>query len=657
MSDGSGTTAWSYDAAGHAVTERRTIAGITKTISYTYNLDGSVATITYPSGRQVAYTVSNAQRLTAAKDVASGTQYAAFASYAAPGSLQGVITGQISGGFGGVTEAHSYNSRLEYTSTQASSSNGTALNLSFNYNLPGGNNGSVSSVTNNVDVGRTETFQYDPLNRIGAASSQAASGADCWGQSFTIDALANMTQINLTQCSGTLLNVTVDGNNRFVGFGYDAVGNLTGDGTLTYSFDAENRMSAAASVNYIYDGNGLRVKKSNGTLYWRSISGDAIAESDLAGNVTGEYVFFAGRRVARRDSSGNLFYYFSDAVGNTRTITDATGHVCYDADFTPYGYEMIHTNTCPQNYKFTGYERDPETGLDYAFARYYNPRLGRFMSTDPLGGSVSSPQSLNQYAYVENNPANVADPAGMAPQCRGVSANCFGFLSGGNNGIGPNCNVDGLETPCGLFSSDATVAIPPGLSTAGFINGQAYFLRFDSDPDVNSFELFYPSLTAGQIETLGLPTEFAPGSDNSSSTQQTQSPNNVNQNQTCLAANIAQINRVSNLNISSSNLVNPPYIFNGGLNFDFSVPGAAPSDLAAGRYPSSTFNLITGIGHSLHVTSPGGADPSTYGIGQNGAFTFTTHIDSAYATWHTPVGAFIHWFVDVRDKGIHRKPC
>lgn len=125
----------------------------------------------------------------------------------------------------------------------------------------------------------------------------------------------------------------------------------------------------------------------------------------------------------------------------------------------------------------------------------------------------------------------------------------------------------------------------------------------------------------------------------------------------CLAANILEINSVSKLNVSGKNLVGSPYTFNGGMDFDFSVPGASPSELAAGRYPSSTFNFLTGIGPSLHVTSPGGGDPSTYGIGANGAFNFTTHIDSAYSTWHTPAGALTHWYVDVRSKGAHRGPC
>ncbi|PYU23414.1 MAG: hypothetical protein DMG32_16195 [Acidobacteria bacterium] len=471
MCDGSGAAAWSYDAAGRVSAEARTIAGITKTISYAHNLDGSISTVTYPSGRQVAYTVSDAQRLTSAKDVASGTQYAIQASYAPPGPLRSLIFGQV-GGTGGITESRSYNNRLQYTATQATSSAGTALNLSLGYSLPGGNNGTIASITNNVDNGRTLSFQYDPLNRISSAATQATSGVDCWGQSFTPDALANLNSIGLTQCSGYPLSVTVDGNNHInssTAYAYDAAGNMTLDGSgLTYSFDAENRILQASGMSggpycYAYDGNGLRVaKKSNATtcaqgtvatIYWRGISGAAIAESDSAGNITNEYVFFVGRRIARLDSGGNVFYLFADHLGTTRAITlgngPNTGAVCYDAEFTPYGQEMSHTErlqttACPQNYKFTGYERDPETGLDYAFARYYSYRLGRFLSVDPVGGSTFDPQSFNRYAYTVNNPTNSIDPLGL----KNVPGGARWYINGG--GGGGSCTADGLDIPCFL---------------------------------------------------------------------------------------------------------------------------------------------------------------------------------------------------------------
>src|SRR5262249_8059581 len=151
------------------------------------------------------------------KDVTNNIQFATAASYAATGQFQALITGQISGGFTGVNESHTYNSSLEYTSTKAlpPSPSPAAMDLTLNYNLSGGDNGTVTSITNSADTGRTQTLTYDSLNRIASATSQATSGVDCWGESLTPDALANLNTITATQCSppGTL-SVSVDGNNH-----------------------------------------------------------------------------------------------------------------------------------------------------------------------------------------------------------------------------------------------------------------------------------------------------------------------------------------------------------------------------------------------------------------------------------------------------------
>jgi RHS repeat-associated protein len=121
------------------------------------------------------------------------------------------------------------------------------------------------------------------------------------------------------------------------------------------------------------------------------------------GNTTNEYIFFGGR-VARRDSSGNVYYYFADRLGSSRTVTNATGSICYDTDFYPFGSDLAFSNTCAQNYKFAGMERDPEDGLDHTTLRQYTSNLGRWLSPNPVAGSAVNPQSLNRYAYALNNP-------------------------------------------------------------------------------------------------------------------------------------------------------------------------------------------------------------------------------------------------------------
>lgn len=473
MSDGSGSTSWCYDQAGRIVAEQRTIAGITKTTQYGYNLDGSLASITYPSGHVISYNVGNAERALSATDTGNNVNYAATASYAPQGAVASIIYGKVSGGFNGTTEQRSYSStRSQLSSIAATSSGGTAENLSYNYALPGGNNGSVSSITNNANTNLNESFSYDALSRIMSASTQSNSASGCWGQSFGAsgvpdDQWSNLTQMTATQCSTGQLSVAANSStNRITtsGYQYDSDGDMTADGSgYTYSFDAENRMASATGMSggpycYTYDGNGMRVEKANGNtcsspttvdkLYWRDIFGDTIAETDSTGSTTNanyhEYVFMAGRRIASRDGLGNVNYYYADALGSTVAMVDGSGNACYETTYTPYGEEHATLTSCSTNYKFAGYEQDQETGLYYAFARYYNPRLGRFMSADPLRGDIGNPQSLNRYAYVLNNPLNAVDPTGMSVDmtpggCPPENISCessTGEIVGGGNGGG-----------------------------------------------------------------------------------------------------------------------------------------------------------------------------------------------------------------------------
>jgi RHS repeat-associated protein len=179
----------------------------------------------------------------------------------------------------------------------------------------------------------------------------------------------------------------------------------------------EGRQTSAAGVSYTYDGDGKRVEKSNGKLYWFGANSDPLLETDLTGNLQNEYIFFGGKRLARRDSSGSVYYYFGDHLGTSRVITTNAGAICYDADFYPFGGERTITNTCAQNYKFTGKERDSETGNDYFGARFYESNLGRFMSVDPSRKSAnpSDPQGWNRYAYTLNNPLAFVDRNGKWP--------------------------------------------------------------------------------------------------------------------------------------------------------------------------------------------------------------------------------------------------
>jgi RHS repeat-associated protein len=491
LADQAGTATYTYDILGRLTGETRTLTGangaaISKNISYTYNLDGSVKTLTYPSGNVVTYTPDSAGRTLSAVDSGSGINYVTGATYGPNNALTGFISGN-SGTFAGITNAFIYNKRLQPLTMSATASSQTVFSIGYDFHTGNGttgngtDNGNVFGITNYKDTTRSQTFTYDSLNRLMSAQN---AGTDCnatvlggnkkfWGNIYGYDAwgnLLNKTKIGAA-CAGESLSVTAGPDNRLgSGYLYDAAGNMTFNATAptqTYTYDQENRLIGAAGYTYTYDADGNRVRKSNGnlaangTLYWYMTPG-VVSEADLAGTSKSEYVFFDGERVARRDGAtgtGGVFYYFSDHLKTASVITDASGVIKAESDYYPWGGELQFVNNDSNDYKYGGHERDNESGLDYFGARYYSNGLGRFITPDwsakpvPVPyAELGDPQSLNQYAYVRNNPLSKNDPdghcgapAGLKPGQTGVCVASYiqtkWFKAPGRgDGRGPNPN-------------------------------------------------------------------------------------------------------------------------------------------------------------------------------------------------------------------------
>jgi len=471
MCDGSGGTSWVHDPMGRVKQERRAIGTLTVShyIDYTYNPDGSLKVLQTPPMKQLNYTFDMAGRPTQLVDSTDNINFALSATYAPAGELAGATLGSATG-FNGFTVSNAYNNRLQPALLSASSPSATVFSDSFDFHLGAGDNGNVFKITNNRDSthGRDQNFLYDSLNRIQQAYS-SGSGTFSWGETFSptatspgvapttpgIDAWGNLT--NRSGVTGKTyaepLNCPANTNNQLTACSnpYDAAGNMTGYAAASYVYDAENRLVWTSGDRYIYDGNGQRVQKcqaasattacpttgTTGTLYWRGTGSETLAETDLAGNDQEEYIFFNGQRIARRDTTSTgttiaIHYYFSDHLGTHGVVENATGTVCeQDMDYYPYGgveNDYCSSTSVPQNYKFTGKERDGESGLDYFGARHNAPTMGRFMTPDLLlnSGQPWNPQSWNRYAYTENNPLRYTDPTGLYKfgKCSGTEDQC-----------------------------------------------------------------------------------------------------------------------------------------------------------------------------------------------------------------------------------------
>jgi RHS repeat-associated protein len=486
MTDGPGSENYAYDLLGRETQLQKVINGTTYTTSYGYNLASELTSITYPSGRVVKPSYDAVGRLAALADTmgSTNTTYASGLAYNVAQGVTGLTYGN------GVAASFSYSpDRLQLTGRSYTKGGLTLFGLSYSYAPSGGNNGQIASITDNVDNGRSVSYVYDALGRITNATTVGSTGYPKWGLSWTYDRYGNRTVQSISAgCVAPMTcptnSVSIDVNtNRISGspYSYDLNGNMSNEGQNTVTYDAENRAVTSSgslgSGTYTYDGNGLRVKKAAGgaAAVYVFLGTQVIAEYDNGappGSPTREYIYLGGARLAKIDSGGAK-YYIQDHL-SARMATDSSGNKIGEQGHYPYGETWYAVNVTAK-WQFTTYERDAESGNDYAMARTYVSRLGRFSSPDPLAGSIGDPQSLNRYPYSRDEPVSMMDPSGFMPcavlenrkpggpeavpgggiEDAGLSPSPEpppGGCNGGGGG-GGDCLIllDGGDVPCGIF--------------------------------------------------------------------------------------------------------------------------------------------------------------------------------------------------------------
>jgi RHS repeat-associated protein len=454
MADGVGSETYSYDILGRKTGCDKVINGITYSTQYQYNLAGEVAQLTYPSGRQVKPGYDGFGRVTGLSDTFNSvnTAYVSAISYNVAQQITQFAYGN------GVVANYGYSSdgRQQLTSLQYSKGAQTLFGLNYLYAQNGSNNGQIVRAIDMVDNGRSATYLYDALGRLGQAYTAGSTGFPNWDLAFSYDQYGNRT--DETPQADTSPSATVPANhllfssspqtNRITtgGYGYDANGNLTNDGVNTLVYNAANQVVSSnnGAASYIYDGYGVRVRKcgsscaTSSTVYIYA-GGTVIAEYDNAATPTApsrEYIDLGGRLA--KIEGGAIQYYHPDHL-SVRALSDAGGNKIADRGHFPYG-EQWYASGSSTKFQFTSYDRDlAETGNDYAMARYYVPRLGQFSSPDPL---ESSP---NGFAYVINDPINHTDSSGMV-----CDDDCVFNHIAATFGPHETCTIDGLDAPCDL---------------------------------------------------------------------------------------------------------------------------------------------------------------------------------------------------------------
>jgi RHS repeat-associated protein len=222
-------------------------------------------------------------------------------------------------------------------------------------------------------------------------------------------------------------------------FTYDSRGNLTSDGTRTFTFDLENHLltaSAPTAVSLAYDPAGrLQTSTAGGATTTLLYDGqNLVGEYDASGNILARYVF--GPRVdgpvvwysGAGTSSRNWLH--TDNQNSVVAWSDASGNLTASKGYDPYGIPSAWTGS---RFAYTGQIMIPEAQLYHYKARVYDPGLGRFLQTDPIGYA----SDINTYAYAGQDPINESDPSGLESyQTYLATLHCESACGTSNYGLG-----------------------------------------------------------------------------------------------------------------------------------------------------------------------------------------------------------------------------
>jgi hypothetical protein len=286
------------------------------------------------------YTNDAAGRLNALSSTA--TSYGPGASvsniqYAAHNSLKTETYGN------GLIHAVNYNDRLQPTEIKLGTSGNptSVVALGYGYGTTNNNGNVLTHTYNGGGLSYTQTFGYDSLNRLTTSSESGSS----WSQTNAYDRYGNRW-IDLGGGSQSLYFNTA--NNRITGRSYDSAGNLLNDGSHSYSYDAENKITNVDSVPaFIYDGEGQRVRKLVGEnlRFVYSIGGQLLAEfSGVGGTLLKEYIYGASGLLATIEptavNSNGTRYTTPDNLGSPRVVTNSVANAISRHDYMPFGEEL-----------------------------------------------------------------------------------------------------------------------------------------------------------------------------------------------------------------------------------------------------------------------------------------------------------------------------
>jgi RHS repeat-associated protein len=267
-------------------------------------------------------------------------------------------------------------------------------------------------------LGTTLTYAYDNIYQLLTAKQGTTTK-----ESYTYDPVGNrLSSVGVSPYSYNSSNqlTSIPGTT----YTYDNNGNTktktTAAGTTTYTWDYENRLTqvvlpgTGGTVTYKYDPFGRRAQKAftqggtTTTTNYLYDGMDLLEEVDSSGNVLARYTQGGLDEPFAELRSGTTSYYEQDGINSISSLSNTTGGLINTYAYDSFGKLTTSTGTLANPFQFTGREFDPETGLRYYRARYYDSSTGRFLTEDPAASNAE-----NRYPYVGNNPIIRVDPSGL----------------------------------------------------------------------------------------------------------------------------------------------------------------------------------------------------------------------------------------------------
>ncbi len=418
----SATRKFSYDYAGRVTAESLIVSSVTYLVLYSWDKNGNLTKLTYPSLREINYTYDAADRITkvTAKKGAITTTVFDSAFYLPFGPDTSMKLGN------GIKVRKVFDKR--YFADSIKNTTAGIFGRRYRYD----HNGNIIGLVDLIDNTKSyDTLTYDGVDRLLAAKGNNRADSLRFtyaknGNRLTKKKTTSTTTYNYT--NNRLRNTT---GVEVVNYGYNANGSVTGDtlsgSTITYTYDKLNRITKITGISpadsFAYDGENKRVYRDDEGFirhFIYDIYGNPIEESN-EGIWTIDYLWANGEPRARIDNpvdggvgllvvGEEYLWYHNDHLGTPHVLTDKNKGVVWKISLDPFGETVSETGSGPtDNLRFPGQYLDRGSNLNYNWFRYYQPKIGRYYQVDPVPGQTT----INLYAYTNSNPVVLIDRTGQ----------------------------------------------------------------------------------------------------------------------------------------------------------------------------------------------------------------------------------------------------